>query len=59
MSRVSSFLREHWITLLVILGLAVGYFALRTSPTEIASAREFVNSLSEGQPTIVYFYSNG
>lgn len=59
MSRLSSFWREHWLTAVIVAGLAVAYFTLRSSPTQIASVDEFVASLSQGQPTVVYFYSNG
>lgn len=56
--RLLRLIRENWLTIVVVAGLAVGYMALRTSPTEIGSASEFLDSLSQGQPTVVYFYSN-
>lgn len=59
MSRLNGFLREHWLTAVIVLVLAVAYFVLRSSPTQIGSVDEFVASLSQGQPTVVYFYSNG
>jgi hypothetical protein len=58
MSVVQRFGRENWLTLLIVAALAVGYLALRSSPTNIASAEEFLTSLEQGQPTIVEFYSN-
>jgi hypothetical protein len=57
-TRWSRLWRENWLTVLVIAGLAVGYLLLRTSPSQLASADEFVTGLQQGQPTIVEFYSN-
>jgi len=55
---MSRFLAEHWLTLVIVAALAVGYLTLRSSPTTIASVEEFVASLKQGQPTVVEFYSN-
>lgn len=50
--------REHWLTLLVIVGLVVGYLALRTRPSNVGSADELLASLGAGRPTVIEFYSN-
>lgn len=52
-------LREHWVTLLVIAGLALGYVLLRTPDSEVASAEQLVAELASGKVSIVEFYSNG
>jgi hypothetical protein len=58
MSALERSWRENWVTWLLVLGLGVGYLSLHTSPTKIASVKEFVASLRRGQPTVVEFYSN-
>ena len=50
--------RQNWLTVVVVVALIAGYAVLRSSPSEIGSADEFLASLSAGQPTVVYFYSN-
>ncbi len=57
MSKLIGLIRENWLTLLVIGVLAVGYVLLRNSPSQIASADEFIADL-QGRPTVVAFYSN-
>jgi hypothetical protein len=56
--RFLGWLRENWLTMVVVCVLAVGYFSLRMSPTEMASAEEFVAGLAQGVPSVVVFYSN-
>ena len=55
MSRLAGLWRENRGTILV---LAVAYFALRSTPTEIGSTQEFLSSLANGQPIVLLFYSN-
>jgi hypothetical protein len=50
--------RENRITIVIIAALVTGYIFLRTSPSEIGSVAEFQDRLRQGQPTVVYFYSN-
>jgi hypothetical protein len=50
--------RENRITIVIIVALVAGYMFLRTSPSEIGSPAEFQDRLRQGQPTVVYFYSN-
>jgi hypothetical protein len=58
MERVTEFLGENWITLLVLAGLVAAFVLLRSSPTELADADEFDAILTNGKPAIVEFYSN-
>jgi len=57
-TRIGAFLRENWLTLLVVAVLVVAYLLLHTPATQIASADAFVASLAQGQPSVVEFYSN-
>jgi hypothetical protein len=58
MSVVQRLLRENWLTILVIAGLAVGFLALRSSPTDMASMEALMANPQQGQPVVVEFYSN-
>lgn len=58
MSRLVAFVRSEWLTLLVIGALALAYALLRTPATQIESASAFVESLAQGQPSLLEFYSN-
>jgi len=51
-------LRENWLTLVVIGGLVVGYFGLRSGSTDLASAQEYEALIRNGQGSVVYFFSN-
>jgi hypothetical protein len=55
---VKRFLRDNWLTLLVVAGLALGYALLRTPQGTEASADALLASLSAGDTSIVEFYSN-
>ncbi len=57
-ARLAGWLRENWMTLSVVLALAVAWILLRSSPTEIESIEGLVEGLARGEPTIVTFYSN-
>jgi hypothetical protein len=50
--------RENWLTILVIALLVIGYLSLRTQPSDVGTADEFLASLSAGQPTVIAFYNN-
>jgi len=56
---VKRFLREHWGTLLVIAGLALGYMLLRTPDSGVESAEQLVADLSAGNVSVIELYSNG
>ena len=58
MERVSRLWRENRITLVAVAVLILAYLALRSSPSEIGSTQAFLESLSSGEPTVAYFYSN-
>ena len=53
------FLRENWVSLLIIVGLPLAWFALRSTGTPLASAAEFQSQVQAGKPTVVDFFSNG
>jgi HAMP domain-containing protein len=53
------FLRGNWVSLLIVIGLPLAWFALRSSGTPLASAADFESRVQAGKPTIVYFFSNG
>ena len=53
-----SILRENWLTFAIVGALLLGFFALRTTETDIASLESFDARLKSGGPTVVYFYSN-
>ena len=56
--RVSQFIRQNALLLLVLALIAGAYFFLRTSPSDIASMEALEDSLRHGQPTLIEFYSN-
>ena len=58
MERASRLWRENRITLVAVAVLILAYLALRSSPSEIGSTQAFLESLSSGEPTVAYFYSN-
>ena len=58
MERASRLWRENRITLVAVAVLILTYLALRSSPSEIGSTQAFLESLSSGEPTVAYFYSN-
>ncbi len=57
-ARVIGFLRENWLGLLLPIALLVAFVVLRSSPTDLADAAQFDALLTDGQPTVVEFYSN-
>lgn len=50
--------KDNLFLIVLILVLAVAYFALRNRPSELASLEEFNSIISGGQPVVVEFYSN-
>ena len=56
--QVSQIVRQNALLLIVLALIAVGYFFLRTSPSDIASMEALEASLRHGQPTLIEFYSN-
>jgi HAMP domain-containing protein len=53
------FLRDNWVSLLIVIGLPLAWFALRSTGTPLGSAADFQRQVQAGQPTIVDFFSNG
>lgn len=51
-------LRENWVIVLVIAGIAIAFLALRTPGSAVSSIAEVDALLQSGQPTVVEFYSN-
>ncbi len=49
---------ENWLTILVVLVFAGGYVFLRTPGEAFASVDEVEALLTDGQPTVIEFYSN-
>ena len=56
---VLRFLRENWVSLLIVIGLPLAWFSLRSTGTPLASAADFRSQVQAGQPTVVDFFSNG
>jgi hypothetical protein len=55
---LSRFLRENWLFLLVVGGILMAFFVLRTPASAVGSVAEVDAILQNGQPTLVEFYSN-
>jgi hypothetical protein len=53
------FLRENWVSLLIVIGLPLAWYGLRSRGTPLASAADFQSRVQAGTPTVVYFFSNG
>ena len=51
-------IKENLIVATVMLILAIAFFALRTTPTPLASMQDFDALTQGGQPVLVEFYSN-
>jgi thiol-disulfide isomerase/thioredoxin len=49
---------ENWLTIVVVLVLAGGFLFLRTPGDTFASVDEVEALLTDGQPTVIEFYSN-
>ncbi len=58
MEGLKRFVRENWLTLLVLTVLGVAYLFLRTPGTPLDSVAAFDANLRSGQPTLIEFYSN-
>jgi hypothetical protein len=58
MARLGRLWRENWLTLVVLAALAVGYAVLRTPASDLGSPEQVAERLSQGKPTVLYFYSN-
>jgi hypothetical protein len=56
--RFGGFLRDNWLFLLLVGALIIGFVFLRTPASAVASVGELDALLTNGQPTLVEFYSN-
>jgi hypothetical protein len=50
--------RENWLFLLIVAGIVSAFLVLRTSASAVGSVEEVDAILTNGQPTLVEFYSN-
>lgn len=55
---LTQFLRDNWLLLVFVGGLAALWLLLRTPGTELSSTAEFDQRVSAGRPVVVEFYSN-
>jgi len=53
------FLKENWVSLLIVVGLPLAWFVLRSEGTALASVDAFERMVATGQPVVVDFFSNG
>lgn len=54
-----TWLRQNWLTLVVIFGLVLAFILLRNNPTDgINSLQALDGRVSSGQPAVLEFYSN-
>lgn len=51
-------IRSNVVAVVIILALIMGYFLLRTSPSDIDSAEELQALIKTGHPVLVELYSN-
>ena len=56
--KMTRFLRENWLFLVVVGGVITAFLALRTPASAVESVAELDGLLQNGQPTLVEFYSN-
>lgn len=53
-----NWVRLNWVFLLMIGAIAVAFIFLRSSPSQVSSLTQLNGLLSQGQPTVIEFYSN-
>lgn len=58
MNGLAAFWRENRGLIAFVGAVVLAFVLLRSSPSEIGSADEFSATLRQGQPSLVYFYSN-
>lgn len=52
------FLRDNWVTLLVVGAVIAAWLLLRTRSSGLTSTVEFDQRVSAGRPVVVEIYSN-
>jgi hypothetical protein len=58
MIQLSTWLRAHWLFVVVLVLMASAFLLLRSTPSRVASLDELSGALAAGQPSVVEFYSN-
>ena len=53
-----TWIKANWVFLLFLTAIASAFIFLRTKPSDVDSLAEFDGILTNGQPTVVEFYSN-
>jgi thioredoxin 1 len=51
-------LKEDWLTIAIVLAVVAAYLILRTPGDAFESVAAFEAAVTDGQPTVVEFYSN-
>jgi len=51
-------LATNWVNIAVVAALVLAFVLLRSTPSDIGSAQVFVEQLGDGEPVVVYFFSN-
>jgi len=49
---------DNWVNIAVVTALVLAFVLLRSTPSDIGSAQAFVEGLGDGEPVVVYFFSN-
>jgi len=58
MDKLLQFLRDNWLALLVLGGLAAAWLVFRTPSSDLASLEEFDRRVRGGRPVIAELYAN-
>jgi hypothetical protein len=58
MIQPSTWLRSHWLLVVVLVLMASAFWLLHSTPSRVASLDELSGVLAAGQPSVVEFYSN-
>jgi hypothetical protein len=57
-SSLLTWLRSNWLLALLFAGLAGAFIFLRSQPSDVSDGAELNGLLTDGQPTVIEFYSN-
>lgn len=58
MDRLRTLWREYRLTVAFVAALGIVYLFLRSPGTPVASVEEVTAHLGQGQPVVLYFFSN-
>ena len=58
MQRLQRFWIEYRVTLIFVAVIAVAWLALKSPATALESAAEVTGQIGQGQPVVLYFFSN-